>query len=288
MLRFSATTVALLASGAIALAAFDTSKLPPPAGAFDFDKDIRPLLELHCVECHGADKQKGKFRLDARDFLLKGGENGWDVVPGRSADSPLIHAVARLDDDLAMPPKKENALTLAQVALLRAWIDAGANYPEGFVIRSTVREGIRLDSEELAKLPPAAERKVDFVKDVQPIFAKSCSQCHGATRQEAAFRLDHKATVLTGGELGRALIPGKSAESLLIHFVAGLRPEGRMPKKGDPLKPEQIGILRAWIDQGAEFPDAASVVLQDKGNHWAFKAPVTTSLARCQNGWGAG
>jgi hypothetical protein len=137
---------------------------------------------------------------------------------------------------------------------------------------------MRLDPEQLAKLPPAADRKIDFVKDVQPIFSEHCYQCHGEKRQEVGFRLDHKATLMAGGDLGRALVPGKSAESLLIHFGAGLRPEGRMPKKGEPLTPEQIGILRAWIDQGAEFPEAASVVLLDKRDHWAFKAPVRPAV----------
>ena len=274
MLRVSPTILAVLVSGAAALGAIDPAKLPPAANGFDFEKQIRPLLEQNCVGCHGAEKEKGKFRLDARDFLLKGGENGVDVVPGKSAESALIHAVARLDDDTAMPPKKEKALSAAQVGLLRAWIDAGAPYPEGFVLRATVPEGMRLDADQLAKLPPPAARQVDFVKDVQPIFAEHCIQCHGEKRQEAAFRLDDKAVVLAGGELGVALVPGKSTESLLIHFVAGLRPEGRMPKKGDPLTPEQIGILRAWIDQGADFPDAASIAVVDKRKHWAFKAPV--------------
>ncbi|HEY0714604.1 MAG TPA: DUF1549 and DUF1553 domain-containing protein, partial [Polyangia bacterium] len=63
-------------------------------------------------------------------------------------------------------------------------------------------------------------------------------------------------------------------DSLIVQFVAGHREEGVMPKSGPPLSSEQIGILRAWIDQGAEFPDAASVVIKDKRtDHWAFKAP---------------
>jgi mono/diheme cytochrome c family protein len=186
----------------------------------------------------------------------------------------LIHHVARLDEDTAMPPKKNRALTPTQVGHLRAWIDSGAPYPEGFVIRTTVKEGTKLSSAQIAQLPPPLQRKVDFVKEVQPIFSERCYKCHGPTRQEAAFRLDHKPTVLAGGELGKALVPGKSDESLLIHFVAGLRPEGRMPKKGDPLTNDQIALLRAWVDQGAEFPDSASVVLVDKRSHWAFKPPT--------------
>jgi len=248
--------------------------LPPPARTFDFDSEIRPILEQNCVECHGAERQKGQFRLDSRDFLLKGGENGEAVKLGKSADSPLIQFAGRLDEDTAMPPKKDRALKPEHVAKLRAWVDAGAPFPEGFVIRNTAVDSFKLDAKDIAKLPPPAPQTVDFVRDIQPIFTEHCLGCHGPKRQEAGFRLDHKPTVLAGGELGIAVVPGKSDESLLIHFVAGLRPEGRMPKKGDPLSTGQIALLRAWIDQGANFPESASVVLVDKRNHWAFKPPV--------------
>lgn len=264
----------ILLAPLVAFAEIDASKLPPVAKTFDFDRDVRPIFERSCVECHGAEKQKGKFRLDARDYLLAGSENGEMVKPGKSAESALIHAVARLDEDSAMPPKKDKALTPEQVGKLRAWIDAGARYPEGFVIRNTAVEAFKLESKDLAKLPPPAHRPVDFLKEIQPIFAEHCYSCHGPHRQEAGFRLDHKATVMAGGELGKALVPGKSDESLLIHFVAGLRPEGKMPRKGDPLSADQIGLLRAWIDQGANFPDSASVVLVEKKDHWAFKPPM--------------
>src|SRR4030095_8405519 len=101
-----------------AFAQVDTTKLPPAAANYDFDKDIRPLLEQSCVECHSSEKQKGAFRLDTREMLLKGGENGETVKLGKSAESTLIHHVARLDEDAAMPPKKERALTPVQVGML--------------------------------------------------------------------------------------------------------------------------------------------------------------------------
>src|SRR5204863_7988288 len=99
---------------------------------------------------------------------------------------------------------------------------------------------------EVAKLPAAATRKVDFVKDIQPIFAENCYGCHGAKKQEALFRLDHKATALRGGALRPAIVPGKSAESLLIQLVSGMKPDSVTPKKGDRLTTEQIVLLRAW------------------------------------------
>jgi len=127
---------------------------------------------------------------------------------------------------------------------------------------------------QAADLPPASNAKVDFVKDIQPIFADRCYGCHGPKKQEAEFRLDSKDVALKGGELGPAIVPGKSAESLLVKFVAGVDPEKVMPKKGERLSSEQVGLLRAWIDQGASWPDSASVKVEDKRSHWAFKAPV--------------
>ncbi len=99
----------------------------------DFERDIRPIFQARCLECHGADKQRGGLRLESRSFLLKGGENhGPAVVPGKGADSVLLRAVAGQIPDLQMPPKGER-LTPSEMALVRAWIDQGAVWPGGQV-----------------------------------------------------------------------------------------------------------------------------------------------------------
>src|ERR1051326_3801470 len=254
----------------------DISKLPPAANRpIDFAKDIQPILEKSCLKCHNPEKAKGKLMVDTRDNALKGGDNGVDIIPGDRPKSPLIHFVARLVEDSEMPPiGKGEPLTKEQVGILRAWIDQGAKWPEEVALQSPEETTPENSKEEKAALPPAANRKVDFVKDVQPIFAGRCYDCHGEKKQEAQFRLDAKVIALQGGELGPAIIPGKSDESLLIRAVAGAKPDLVMPKKGERLTAEQIGLLRAWIDQGAEWPDSASVKLEDKRNHWAFKPPV--------------
>jgi cytochrome c553/mono/diheme cytochrome c family protein len=125
---------------------------------------------------------------------------------------------------------------------------------------------------DISRLPAAAERKVDFVKDVQPILSASCYNCHGPKRTEAGLRFDRRSDALKGSENGPVIVPGKSAESLVVHAVSWLKDDLKMPKKGERLAPEQVGILRAWIDQGAIWPDSASG--EKKIEHWAFKAPV--------------
>lgn len=105
------------------------SKLPPAASTqIDFDRDIRPILDNSCIRCHGPERPKSRYRLDSREAALKGGEHGVAIVEGNSARSPLIHYVARLVEDLEMPPKQSEALSADQVSLLRAWIDQGAKW----------------------------------------------------------------------------------------------------------------------------------------------------------------
>jgi mono/diheme cytochrome c family protein len=123
-----------------------------------------------------------------------------------------------------------------------------------------------------------ASAAIDFVADIQPIFAERCYTCHGGSKQEAAFRLDHKPSALKGGDFGAAIKPGHSAESILVHAIEGRDPKMRMPRRGDPLSPEEITKIKAWIDAGAEWPDSASATLDTQVDHWAFKVPIKSPL----------
>ena len=125
------------------------------------------------------------------------------------------------------------------------------------------------------RLPAPAARTVDFVKDIQPIFEAHCVKCHGPEKQKGGYRLDDRKVALTGGDDHAPNIhAGKSAESPLIQFVAGLDPDMRMPAKGDPLTAEQVGLLRAWIDQGAVWPESASLAKKDPLDWWSLKPLV--------------
>jgi mono/diheme cytochrome c family protein len=113
----------------------------------------------------------------------------------------------------------------------------------------------KLSPEQVAKLPAPAKTTIDFARDVKPIFDAACVKCHGKGKDKGGFSLETHASFLKGGDSGGPVVPGKSAESLLIELVSGLDPDNVMPKKGSKLKPEQVALLRAWIDQGAKWPD---------------------------------
>ncbi len=123
------------------------------------------------------------------------------------------------------------------------------------------------------KLPPPADRKVDFVRDIQPLLAAKCLACHGPDEQQGYLRLDAKGVVMHGGLAGPLLTVGKSNESLLVHRLAGLGTEKRMPLDDEPLTDEQIGLIRAWIDQGATWPDGVGSPATEVAKHWAYVAP---------------
>jgi mono/diheme cytochrome c family protein len=102
----------------------------PAAGRVDYLREVKPLLAKHCVSCHGPQKQRSGLRLDTAAGALKGGNAGPAVVPGHSDQSRLIQAVRGEADVAAMPPKGPR-LAGSEIALLRAWIDAGAGAPAG-------------------------------------------------------------------------------------------------------------------------------------------------------------
>src|ERR1051325_410206 len=101
-------------------------------------------------------------------------------------------------------------------------------------------------------LPTPAKRKIDFEKDVQPLLSQKCQSCHGDEVQQSGLRLDKRQNALRGGDYGPVIIPGNSAESKLIRRLVNGDGGLQMPPTG-PLSDEEIGILRAWIDQGADF-----------------------------------
>ncbi len=138
-----------------------------------------------------------------------------------------------------------------------------------------------------SRLPAAADRPVDFVKDIKPIFAAACNSCHGVEKQKSGFRLDARAAALKGGDLGPAILPGNSADSPLIHYVADLVPDLLMPSKGERLSAAQIGLLRAWIDQGAHWPEGGgTLAAKNPADHWAFKSMANPSAPKTKkNGW---
>ena len=142
---------------------------------------------------------------------------------------------------------------------------------------------------DVAALPPAANTRVDFARDIAALLRERCQTCHGAEKQMSGLRLDSREAALAGGYSGPVIKPGNSAESRLIHLVSGLKEEPVMPMTGAKLTSEQVGLLRAWIDQGAEWSEQAAAVPEvgnrekPKTDHWAYLPPRRPPVPKVQD-----
>ncbi len=116
----------------------------------------------------------------------------------------------------------------------------------------------KITPQQAAQLPPPATGKVQFTRDIKPIFEASCIKCHGHGKDRGGFSLETREAFLKGGDSGVAASAGQSAESHLIELVAGFDPEKIMPEKGTKLTLKQIGLLRAWIDQGLSWDEGVN------------------------------
>lgn len=110
-----------------------------------------------------------------------------------------------------------------------------------------------------SKLPPASSKKgVTYAADIKPMLDNGCIKCHGEQRPKARLRLDNLEGILKGSENGKVITPGDSTKGVLVYAVSHLLKQDEwMPPPGNragakPLTKEEIGLLRAWIDQGAK------------------------------------
>lgn len=122
----------------------------------------------------------------------------------------------------------------------------------------------------------AVAEKVDFITQIQPILSENCYACHGPDEEtvKGGLRLDVREKALKGGESGYGIVPGDPGASLILKKISHTDPDEVMPppNKKKPLKPEQIALIRQWINEGAEW-----------GVHWAFETPKRPEVPQVKN-----
>src|SRR5262245_14554732 len=98
--------------------------------AIDYKLQVKPIFAAHCFQCHGALKQKAGLRLDAGQLLLKGGKDGAIVKSGKPDESLVLKALLGTATDIDRMPKEADPLKPAEIAIIRQWIEEGANAPD--------------------------------------------------------------------------------------------------------------------------------------------------------------
>ncbi len=126
---------------------------------------------------------------------------------------------------------------------------------------------------------PSADQDVDFARDIRPILEANCNQCHGAGQSMNGLRLDTRESALKGGQSGPAILPGDGSSSLLYRKIVGDAPGSPMPMTGT-LPPDQVEMIRVWLDQGAPWTEAIDGTAAGAKKHWAYVKPVRPSLPR--------
>jgi hypothetical protein len=165
--------------------------LLPPAflattacAAVDFAHQIVPILKEHCAECHAGDKKKGGLSINDRASLITGGENGAVLVVGQSSKSKLLEAILSKDPDEQMPPKGAR-LSAEKVALLKAWIDEGLAWEDGFAFKKPSYEPPL--KPRRPELPPALDGRTNEVDRILDAYLAQKKVPHPPALDDAAF-----------------------------------------------------------------------------------------------------
>ena len=250
---------------------------PTPSALEFFEKKVRPLLVDHCFECHNDKKQRGGFRLDTREFLLKGTDNGPGLIPGRPDDSRLMHAV-RYEDDLKMPPKAK--LPQESIDILAEWIKQGAAWPAAAPAGDS-RAGDPLawkshwSLQPIRKPTPPAVKATSWVQNDVDRFILAKLEEQGLTPSPAADRR----TLLRRAYFDVTGLPPSFAE--VQAFEQDTRPDAFALLIDRLLASPQYGErwARHWLDV-ARYADTKGYVFQEDRNYpqaftyrdWVVKA----------------
>ena len=215
----------------------------------DFVRDVKPVLEHNCVSCHRDGNDKGNVRLDTKEAAFAG---DYVILAGNPEDSSLYWTTTLpTDDELFMPPikneEKDYPLTDAEKKILYDWIKEGAAWPDGITLNTEKR------------LP----KKVDFVEHVQPILELNCVACHYEGKVKGDLRLDSFEHAFAADHI---IVPGEPLDSdLWVLCTLPQDDEMFMPPEGnDPLSSTDLFMLRRWIEDGADWPESATLQPQKK------------------------
>jgi cytochrome c553 len=222
--------------------------------AQDFVKDVQPILRKRCAGCHGASMQSNGLRLDDGAAAIKGGYSGPAIVKGKSAESKLIERVTSTKAGVMMPPAGPR-LTEAEVAVLRAWIDAGAAVPAAGASASPVKTD--LWSFQPVKRP-AGKSGIDA-------FILARLQAEGVTPSPEADRV----TLLRRVSLDLTGLPPTPTE--VADFVADQSPNAYEKQVDRLLQSPHYGErwARQWLDL-AHYADSDGYE-KDQARAWSWR-----------------
>lgn len=225
-----------------------------PAG-ISFAKDIAPILVDKCGNCHDAQRASGGLCLENFAALERGGRSGPLLVPGNPNNSLLMARLAS-PNPMQRMPRNGQPLSQDELRKIAAWIAAGAAFDgtEKNVALSLLKANPMLATEKVEIAKATGNETVSFVKDIAPTFVSTCGGCHNAgPNPRGGFSLTTFERLMSGGESGKVIVPGKPEESRLWRLVNAddepVMPQGNMAR----ITRKWHADLRTWITEGAKF-----------------------------------
>ena len=221
-----------------------------------FEREVLPLLEKRCSQCHHPEKQRGGLDLTRLETMLRGGDElGAAVVPGKPNESPLIQTLTGAAEP-SMPETGE-PLPQSEIDLLRRWIAHGAKDDSPVFSNDSI---------------------AFFEKEIRPVLAGRCFKCHAGEEPEHGLRLTSRHGILLGGLRGPAAVSGKPEASLMVKAIRH-EEDLEMPRGGDRLNDAQVAAFEKWIEIGLPWPPDQKVLARQRQftisdadrNHWAFR-----------------
>jgi hypothetical protein len=228
-------------------------RLPPSASAAaSFTKQVAPILVAKCATCH-IQRSRGQFNMGSYVSLSRGSQNG----PVIEAGSPQGSRIVELLETGDMPRGAGAKVTADELALISAWIAAGAKFdgPDSAAPLVSFANAPPAAAPVAPKLPVVAatgKEAVQFARDVAPTLLANCIGCHGEQDPRNNLSMATFNRLLQGGDSGVVLVPGKAADSLLVKKLRGTD-GARMPLEKPPLGDDTIARIEKWIDTGAKF-----------------------------------
>jgi mono/diheme cytochrome c family protein len=240
---------------------FEGISLPPLApldemgggldGGISFVQQVAPMLVGKCGRCH-IQRSQGQFSMTSFEALSKGTPAGVVLFPKDPDGSRLMEVIESGD-----MPRGGTKLTEQEIETLKNWIREGARFDgEDPTANLATLGGSQKPAEQadLTVMSSKGTEKVQFSRDVAPVLAEICANCHGNGQQvRGRFNLTTFRTMVRGGDSGVPWVPGKSADSLLLKKLEGTADGQRMPVGRPPLSDEQTKMFATWIDEGASY-----------------------------------
>lgn len=193
-----------------------------PETKVDFARDIQPILQKSCVECHGPEKPKAKLRLDSKEAALKGGKDGVVIVPGQADKSEVYRRITLPAGNDDVMPNKGDLLTKAQTDLIRDWINQGAEWPEGIVFAIVAKK----NEEPAAAAASATPKLPDYKPTAAELKAITMLESLGVAVRPIAANLGWREVNFRaqGGEaVDKALVPLKDVLGLVTLNLGGAK-----------------------------------------------------------------